>query len=128
MTESSHMNPVWQVNAICALVQHVFNKCACLFQIRITQALYAGKDIITCSPTRSGKTIAFFILILMKKADGKERTSIIVTPLNLLGRQMEADMKNSEITTIAVSCETAETHVFKVYIMLVRNGNLLTLH
>ena len=60
------------------------------------------------------KTLTFFILILMKKADGEERTSIIVTPLNLLGRQMEADMKNSEVTTIAVShdTETAKTHIF----------------
>ena len=112
MTESPRTNPVWQVDAIHALVQCVFNKHTCLFQIRIAQALYAGKDIIACSPTGSGKTLTFFIPILMKKADGKERTSIIVTPLNLLGRQMEADMKNSEITTIAVSHETAKTHVF----------------
>ena len=124
MTESPRTNPVWQVDAIHALVQCVFNKHTCLFQIRIAQALYAGKDIIACSPTGSGKTLTFFIPILMKKADGKERTSIIVTPLNLLGRQMEADMKNSEITTIAVSHETAKTHVFKVCIMLVMNGNL----
>jgi hypothetical protein len=56
----------------------------------------------------------------MKKVDGEERTSIIVTPLNLLGKQMEDDMKASEITTVAVSCDTAKTSLFKVCILLLK--------
>jgi hypothetical protein len=56
----------------------------------------------------------------MKKADGEERTSIIVTPLNLLGKQMEDDMKASEITTVAVSHDTAKTSLFKVCILLLK--------
>ena len=103
LNEFPCMNPVWQVDTIHTLVQCVFNKHACLFQIRITEALYARKDIIACSPTGLRKTLTFFILIPMKKVDGKERTSIIVTPLNPLDRQVKADMKNSELTTIAVS-------------------------
>jgi superfamily II DNA helicase RecQ len=117
---SEDLRPVWEVNDIRALVQHAFNKRACLFQIKIAQALYAGKDTIACSLTGSGKTLTFFIPLLMKKADGEERTSIIVTPLNLLGKQMEDDMKASEITTVAVSRDTAKTSLFKICILLLK--------
>ena len=64
--------------------------------------------------------------MLMKKADGEERTSIVVTSLNLLGKPMEDDTRKSEITTIALSRETAKTSLFKVQTYLtIINGSYL---
>ena len=67
------------------LVQNRFRKRPCYFQIKVAQALYAEKDVVACAPIGAGKTLTFWIPILMALEEGKDKMSIVVTPLNLLG-------------------------------------------
>jgi ATP-dependent helicase YprA (DUF1998 family) len=46
------------------LVQNRFSKRPCHFQIKVAQALYAGKDVVACAPTGAGKRLTFWIPIL----------------------------------------------------------------
>ena len=60
----------WSVTKIRNLVQAKFNKQACWFQIKVaTVALYAGKDVVACTATGAGKTLSFWIPLLMAIED-----------------------------------------------------------
>ena len=51
-----------------------------MFQIKV--ALYEGNNFIACAATGAGKTLTFWILLLITLGDGmKDLTVIIVTPL-----------------------------------------------
>ncbi|KAF8155084.1 hypothetical protein BJ912DRAFT_1013672, partial [Pholiota molesta] len=69
------------------LTQAKFGKRACWYQVKTALALYEGKHVIGCAPTGAGKTLSFWIPLLMALEDGKDKMSIVVTPLNLLGKQ-----------------------------------------
>ena len=49
-------------------------------------AVYEGKDVIICAPTGAGKTLSFWIPLLVALKDGLDPMVIVVTPLNLLGK------------------------------------------
>ena len=55
-----------------------------MFQIKVAIALYEGndfRDFIACAATGAGKTLTFWILLLIALEDGmKDPTVIIVTP------------------------------------------------
>ena len=76
----------WSTQDVRDLVQKRFNKRPCYFQIKVAQALYAGKDVVACAPTGAGKTltVTFWIPILMALEEGEDKMSIFVTPLNLI--------------------------------------------
>ena len=69
------------------------------FQIKVAQALYAGKDSRT--PTGASKTLTFWILILMV-LEASDKMSIVVTPLNLLGRQNKEALDKVGINGVAI--------------------------
>ncbi|KZT30262.1 hypothetical protein NEOLEDRAFT_1022841, partial [Neolentinus lepideus HHB14362 ss-1] len=53
------------------LVQSKFNKCACLFQIKIARAIQKQKrDVVAIAATGFGKTLSFWIPPLMVLEDG----------------------------------------------------------
>lgn len=56
-------------------------------QVKIALALYAGKDVIRCAATGSGKTLSFWIPLLMALEDRMDKMTMVVTPLNLLNKQ-----------------------------------------
>ena len=76
--------------------------------------MYAGKDVIACAPTGAGKTLTFWIPILMALEDGEDKMSIVVTPLNLLGKQNKEALDAAGINGIAVSRHNATPETFKV--------------
>ena len=76
--------------------------------------MYAGKDVVACAPTGAGKTLTFWIPILMAPEDGKDKMSIVVTPLNLLRKQNKEALDKAGIKGIAVSCHNANPQTFKV--------------
>ncbi|KAF9471509.1 hypothetical protein BDN70DRAFT_567418 [Pholiota conissans] len=45
------------------------------------------KDVIESAQAGGGKTMSFWIPVLMALEDGEDKMSIVVTPLNLLGKQ-----------------------------------------
>ena len=55
----------WSTQDVRNLVQNKFRKRPCYFQIKVAQTLYAGKDVVACAPTGAGKTLTFWIPILM---------------------------------------------------------------
>ena len=77
----------WSVEKVRDLVQAKFGKRPCWYQVKTALALYAGKDVIGCAPTGAGKTLSFWIPLLMALEEGRDAMTIVVTPLNLLGKQ-----------------------------------------
>ena len=104
----------WLTQDVRDFVQNRFKKRPCYFQIKVAQALYAGKDVIACAPTGAGKTLTFWIPILMALEDGEDKMSIVVTPLNLLGKQNKEALDAAGINGIAVSRHNATPETFKV--------------
>ena len=104
----------WTVQEVRNLVQQKFGKRPCWYQVKTALALYAGKDVIGCAPTGAGKTLSFWIPLLMALEDGRDAMTIVVTPLNLLGKQNEALLEKAGISAIAVSMKNANTETWKV--------------
>ena len=62
----------WSIFKISNLVKQKFGKWPCWFQMKIAMALYEGKDVIGIAPTGAGKTLSFWIPLLMALEDGKK--------------------------------------------------------
>ena len=111
--------PKWNAQTIRALVHERFQKRPCLFQIQIALALYNGKDVIAVAPTGVGKTLPFWIPVLMTLADGKaDMMTFIVISLTLLGKQNQRELKDTGLKGTAVSVENVTEEVFKVSLKL----------
>ena len=104
----------WSIEDIRNLVQRKFGKRACWVQVQIALALYSGKDVIGCAATRSGKTLSFWIPLLMALEEGLDKMTIVVTPLNLLGKQNVQLLENAGLSAVAVSRENANPETFRV--------------
>ncbi|KAF8168743.1 P-loop containing nucleoside triphosphate hydrolase protein [Pholiota molesta] len=123
----------WSIKEIRDLVQRKFRKRACWMQIKIALAIRAGKDVVACARTGAGKTLSFYIALLMDIEDGLDKMIILVTPLNLLGKQNVAGLEKAGLPAIAVSAENASTKTFKVsqnklYRVVVINPEILMTH
>ncbi|KAI0630945.1 hypothetical protein C8Q77DRAFT_1062562 [Trametes polyzona] len=78
----------WLIRCICKMVQERFNKRACSFQIKIAQALHERcNNAVAVAATGAGKTLSFWISLLMALENGEDRCIIVITPLNILGKQ-----------------------------------------
>ena len=108
------MSQEWTIKEIHDLVEKRFNKRPCWYQIKAALALHAGKDVITCAATGAGKTLSFWIALLMAMEEGEDKMIIVVTPLNLLGKQNVDSLCQAGLCTIAVSSENANATVYKV--------------
>src|SRR5258705_13940267 len=84
--------------------QQVFGIKPCLWQVKVIQALLKGdKDVLCTAGTGMGKTLGFWIPLLFRP----EGIQIIVTPLNMLGRQNASSLAKAGIKAISISAETA---------------------
>ena len=104
----------WTIPEIRDLVEKRFNKRPCWYQIKVALALRAGKDVVTCAATGAGKTLSFWIALLMAIEKGEDKMIIVVTPLNLLGKQNVNSLDQAGLCAIAVSSENANATVYKV--------------
>ncbi|KAH9942663.1 P-loop containing nucleoside triphosphate hydrolase protein [Amylocystis lapponica] len=104
----------WDIKRIRELVKKKFNKRACLWQIKVALALYKGKDVVAIVATGLGKTLSFWIALLMALEDGRDSMMIVVTPLNLPGKQNTDLLAKADISAIAISAENATEATFKV--------------
>jgi superfamily II DNA/RNA helicase len=95
-------------------VEKKLGKRPCWFQIQIALAIYNKKDVIGTAATGSGKTLSFWIALLMVLDDGEDKMELIVTPLNILGKQTIRDLASAGINAIAVSKENATKQTFEV--------------
>ncbi|KAJ3553995.1 hypothetical protein NM688_g3330 [Phlebia brevispora] len=89
--------------AIREKVNQVFGKRACLWQCQAGQAILKNHHVIIDVATGMGKTLSFFIPSLFR-ANGIQ---LIVTALNVLGKQNEASLEAAGIRAISISADTA---------------------
>ncbi|KAF6749506.1 P-loop containing nucleoside triphosphate hydrolase protein [Ephemerocybe angulata] len=119
------MNPrvpkVPSEDAIRTLVHETFNKRACKWQIDAAIAVLRGHHVMTCSRTGSGKTLSFWIPLVVAKARGEKKLIIVVTPLNLLGKQGEKSLEDAGFSAIAVSSLNSSNATFK-YLQNIEEG------
>jgi superfamily II DNA helicase RecQ len=113
-SEEAPQRREWTVKGIWDLVQTKFGKRPCWLQIQIALALQARKDVVACARTGAGKTLSFYIALLMDIEDGLDNMIMVVTPLNLLGKQNVAGLEKAGLAAIAVSAENASKKTFQV--------------
>lgn len=115
MAEGSSSPRDWSVKEIRDFVERKFHKRPCWFQIKIALALRAGKDVAGIAATGAGKTLSFWIPLLMALEEGQDKMVIVVTPLNLLGKQTEAQLNQAGLSCVAVSKENNDLSTYKVH-------------
>lgn len=83
----------------------------CLWQIRVALAiLKAQKDIICVARTGAGKSLTFYIPLVVKK-DG---IIIIIVPLNALASEMASRLSEMGLAAIAIVGSSIKEEDFKV--------------
>jgi len=113
----------WTIQEVRDLVQAKFGKRPCWYQVKTALALYAGKDVIGCAPTGARKTVSFWIPLLMAQEEGCEAISIVITPLNLLGKQNQKLLEKAGLSALALSMRNANGETWKVraYIIAIQS-------
>lgn len=99
-------------SAIRTETERVFKKRPCLLQVKACNAILRGDNDVTCiARTGLGKTLTFWMPLLFVP-DGIQ---IVVTPLNILGRQNVDELeKEYGFKAIAIDAESATPENFKV--------------
>ncbi|KAI5822358.1 P-loop containing nucleoside triphosphate hydrolase protein [Schizophyllum commune Tattone D] len=96
-----------------ARVQEAFHLSLCFWQIRAIRAVCLAqssrRDVCLISATGSGKTVTFLAPLLFIPTG----FMVIITPLNLLGEQIAAQLKGFGISAVALSAETSTPKVFQ---------------
>ncbi|KIK90838.1 hypothetical protein PAXRUDRAFT_151045, partial [Paxillus rubicundulus Ve08.2h10] len=97
--------------------QHTLEKFGvwpCLWQLKVVEALSKGdKDIVCTASTGMSKTLSFWLPLLFCP----EYIQIVVTPLNMLGKQNAASLVRAGIQAIAINSETSTLSSFTLSIM-----------
>ena len=91
----------WTIQRIWDITEAKFGKRPCWFQIQTALAIYEGKDIVGCAPTGAGKTLSYWIPLLMALEDKKNKMSFVVTPTQLVRK---AKCKGSQSGWPACCC------------------------
>lgn len=104
----------WSVKEIRDYTEEVTGKRPCWFQIKVALAVYEGKDVVACAPTGAGKTLSFWIPLLLALKDSLDPMVIVVTPLNLLGKQNVDSLEKMKLPAIAVDSQNANVETFRV--------------
>ena len=96
-------------------VKEVFGVEPCVWQIQVALSFLAGeKHVVSISRTGSGKTMTFWIPVILNP-DG---ILIVVVPLNTLGNQNFDQLTRAGISSIVLTAETASPDNFKVSLSL----------
>ncbi|OCH85845.1 P-loop containing nucleoside triphosphate hydrolase protein [Obba rivulosa] len=104
----------WSTQRIRDLVQKKFRQRPCLFQLKISRSLYKKQnDVIAIAATGSGKTLSFWIPLLMALEDKQDKFIIVVTPLNILGWQNAKTLTAAGISAVSVNAKNAMDETFQ---------------
>ena len=88
-----------------------FGKRPCLWQAHICEAILNGdRDIISIAGTGMGKTLTFWMPLLFRPLG----ILLVITPLNILGKQNVATLEKAGIEGIFISARTAMEENFRV--------------
>jgi superfamily II DNA helicase RecQ len=91
--------------------KRTFGQIPCFWQLEVAAAILKhDKDVIAIAATGSGKTLTFWIPLLVN-TDGIQ---IICAPLNILGTINVRDLAKHGIRAITVTAENASVATFRV--------------
>jgi superfamily II DNA helicase RecQ len=85
--------------------------------VAAAKALHSGNDVLGCAPTGAGKTLSFWIPLVMTIEDGEDKLLFVVSPLNVLAKQNVDILLNAGISAIAVTAENANIRTFRVSVI-----------
>jgi superfamily II DNA helicase RecQ len=106
--------PTWSTERMRDVVWKRFGKRACWYQLEVAKAVYAGKDVLGCAPTGAGKTLSFWIPLIMAQEDKLDRVMFVVSPLNVLAKQNVDVLMQANISALALTAKNADVETFKV--------------
>ncbi|KAG1723959.1 P-loop containing nucleoside triphosphate hydrolase protein [Suillus lakei] len=93
---------------IWSVTQQKFGVRPCLWQVKVAEVLLKGDhDVLCTAGTGMGKTLCFWIPLLFRQG-----IQIVITPLNMLGKQNAASLARAGIRAILISSKTATTANF----------------
>jgi len=98
------------VDQIRPRIQDAFGVRPCDFQIRDVVEQLKRKDVVTISPTGSGKSLTFWAPLLFTG----NQSSIIITALTIIGDQNVSDLARLGISAVNLNSETASDKLFRV--------------
>ncbi|KAG6380009.1 hypothetical protein JVT61DRAFT_8082 [Boletus reticuloceps] len=102
--------PVPSISDIRKCAEEILKLRPCLWQLKVVEALLKrDQDVLCIAGTGMGKTLTFWMPLLFRP-DGIQ---IIVTPLNMLGKQNTSSIK-AGIKAIAINSDTATPLSFQV--------------
>ncbi|KXN85504.1 ATP-dependent DNA helicase hus2/rqh1 [Leucoagaricus sp. SymC.cos] len=115
----------WTDEAILEAVNERFNLRACLLRIEIARWTYVGKNVVACAPTGFGKTLSFWVPMLMAKADVSKRQKIfLISPLNVLAQQNVESLEKAGFRVVLLIGETCSSDQLR-YDVIISNPETL---
>ncbi|KAG2064802.1 hypothetical protein BDR04DRAFT_1034384 [Suillus decipiens] len=98
------------LSQIQSVTQEKFGVRACLWQLKVAEALLKGDcDVLCTAGMGMGKTLAFWMPLLFCQG-----IQIVITPLNMLSKQNAMSLAKAGIKAISISSETATPVNFAV--------------
>ncbi|KAG2344204.1 hypothetical protein BDR05DRAFT_882778 [Suillus weaverae] len=93
---------------IWSVTQQKFGVRPCLWQLKVAEALLKGDhDVLCTAGTEMGKTLGFWIPLVFYQG-----IPIVITLLNMLGKQNATSLAKAGIQAISISSKTATTANF----------------
>ena len=95
-----------------SLSHSIFHHYPCIWQAKAVEAiLKRDRDVIIIAGTGMGKTLTFWMPLLFLPAG---HIQVVITPLNLLGRQNVELLEKAGMKAIFIGADTATTENFIV--------------
>src|SRR5882724_13652512 len=110
----SALSPLPTLSAIEDKCKDIFNKTPCQFQSLLCPWQLQNKNIISISPTGSGKTLTFWLPLLFSETS----IIIIITALNILGHQFVAQLEEAGFAAVAVTASNDNDQIFNVSLIV----------
>ncbi|KAH7917314.1 P-loop containing nucleoside triphosphate hydrolase protein [Leucogyrophana mollusca] len=109
-TSPPRAHPIPSLTEIRDKTQTVFGRRPCLWQAKVAEAfLKRDQDILCIAGTGKGKTLTFWMPLLFDKTS----IQIVITPLNLLGKQNVESLEKAGIHAISIHAGTATAQNFQ---------------
>ena len=114
----SALSPLPTLSAIEDKCKDIFGKTPCQFQSLLCLWQLQQKNIISISPTGSGKTLTFWLPLLFSPTS----IIIIITALNVLGDQFVAQLREVGFPAVAVTASNDNDITFSVSVVISKFG------
>jgi DEAD/DEAH box helicase len=124
MVMSQTLIPLPSLSIIKEKSQQVFQKTPCHFQSLLCLWQLQNKNIISISPTGSGKTLTFWLPLMFSKTS----IIIIITALNILGDQFVAQLNKANLAAVAVTAGNDNDRTFVVSLIISYSNEPVTIN